>query len=372
MGRRILITGGAGFIGSHLADRLLARGDQVRALDNLAVQVHGPERKRPEHLDPEVELIVGDVRDAEAVQRAVRGVDAVFHLAAAVGVGQSMYQVASYMDVNGRGTSVLLEALMKRPVERLIVASSMSLYGEGLYRTADGRVVAGRERPLEQRKSKDWELRDEDGRAMTAIRTPETAPLSLASVDALSKHSQERLCLMLGATYGIPAVALRLFNVYGPRQALSNPYTGILAIFAARYLNNKPPLVFEDGRQQRDFVSVHDVTQACGLALDSPGAAGHVLNVGSGRSCTILEAASELARALGKDGIVAEVTGDYRVGDMRHCFADIDLARQVLGYEPQVELGDGLADLATWLRDQVAVDRIAQARQELRQRGLAV
>jgi len=372
MGRRILITGGAGFIGSHLADRLLKRGDAVRALDNLAVQVHGPERKRPDYLDPAVELIVGDVRDPEVVQRAVRGVDAVFHLAAAVGLGRSMYHVASYMDVNGRGTSVLLEALMKRPVERLVVGSSVGLYGEGLYRAEDGRVVGGIERPVWQLKAKDWELRDEDGGPLTSIPTPETKAPALTSVYALSKYDQERLCLMIGAAYGIPSVALRFFHVYGARQALSNPYTGVLAIFAARYLNNKPPLLFEDGRQRRDFVSVADAVEACVLALDRPEAAGRAINVGSGRAAALLDVAASLAHVLGKDGIVAEVTGEYRVGDIRHCFADIDLARQVLGYEPRVALADGLVELAAWLQHQVAVDRSAEARRELVERGLAV
>ena len=372
MARRILITGGAGFIGSHLADRLLKRGDSVRALDNLAVQVHGPERKRPAYLDPEVELIVGDVRDAEVVQRALRGVDAVYHFAAAVDVGQSMYPVSSYVDVNSRGTSVLLEGLAKRPVERLVVASSMTVYGEGLYRTRDDRVVAGGERPLAQLKAMDWELKDADGEPLTPIRTPETKTPSLASVYALSKYDQERLCLMMGAAYGIPTVALRLFNVYGTRQALANPYTGLLATFAARYRHNKPPLVLEDGRQRRDYVSVHDVGQACVLALDRAEAAGCAINVGSGRAYTILEAASELSRVLGKDGIVAEVTGDYRAGDVRHCFADIDLARRLLGYDPRVSLADGLAELAAWQQGPSAVDRTLEARPEMMERGLAV
>jgi len=372
MARRILITGGAGFIGSHLADALLARGHEVRALDNLAVQVHGPERKRPAYLDPAVELMVGDVRDPEMVQRALRGVDAVFHLAATLGVGHTMYQVTSYTDVNGGGTSVLLEALMKRPVERLVVASSMSVYGEGLYRTADGALVPGRPRAAEQLQRKDWEPRDEDGRVLTAVRTPETRPPSLTSVYALSKYDQERLCLMIGAAHGVPAVALRFFNVYGTRQSLVDPYTGALAVFAARCLADKPPLVLEDGRQQRDFVSVHDAVRACVLALEHPDAAGQTLNVGSGRACTFLDAAGELARVLGKDGVVAQVTGDYRLGDVRHCFADIDLARRVLGYEPQVELADGLLELAAWLQAEAAVDAVRDLRPAWTQRGLAV
>jgi dTDP-L-rhamnose 4-epimerase len=370
--RRILITGGAGFVGSHLADRLLERGHHVVALDNLSPQVHGPERRRPRYLDPAVELLVGDVRDRDAVTRALKGVDAVFHLAAAVGVGQSMYEVESYVDVNNRGTAVLLESLIKHPVERLVVASSMSLYGEGLYQNDAGEAVAACERTISQLKARDWEPRAADGSPLAPCPTPETKPPCLASVYALSKFDQERLCLMLGAAYGIPTVALRFFNIYGTRQALSNPYTGVLAIFAARYLNGKPPLVFEDGRQQRDFVSVHDVCQACLLALEKDTAVGRAFNVGSGRPLTVLEVASELARVLGREGIVAEVTGNYRVGDIRHCFADIQMAREVLGYRPSVALTDGLVELAGWLHGQVAVDRVDEAHEELERRGLAV
>src|SRR5512147_1933678 len=260
---QMLITGGAGFIGSHLADALLARGHRVRALDNLAEQVHGAGQPRPAYLDPAVELIVGDVRDPAAVRRALNGVDAVFHLAAAVGVGQSMYEIAHYTDVNNRGTAVLLEALIDRPVQRLVVASSMSLYGEGLYRDADERLVSGAERPLAHLRAAQWEPMDAAGRPLTPVPTPETKPPSLASVYALSKFDQERLCLMIGRAYDIPTVALRFFNVFGPRQALSNPYTGVLAIFAARLLNDHRPAVFEDGRQRRDFVSVRDVARAC-------------------------------------------------------------------------------------------------------------
>jgi dTDP-L-rhamnose 4-epimerase len=267
--RQILITGGAGFIGSHLADELLRRGHRVRALDNLASQVHGEDAGRPEYLDPEVELRVGDVRDPGAVERALAGVDAVYHFAATVGVGQSMYELARYMAVNGVGTAVLLEALARRPVERLVVASSMSIYGEGLYRTEDGRVATSAGRPLDQLLRRDWEVRDESGRPMRPLPTPEDKPPALASVYALGKFDQERLCLMVGEAYGIPAVALRFFNVYGSRQALSNPYTGVLAIFAARYLNGNAPVVFEDGMQMRDFVSVADVARACALALEA-------------------------------------------------------------------------------------------------------
>ncbi|HEU4564906.1 MAG TPA: NAD-dependent epimerase/dehydratase family protein, partial [Gemmatimonadaceae bacterium] len=313
-----------------------------------------------------------DVRDPEAVRRALRGIDAVYHLAAAVGVGQSMYEIAHYTDVNNMGTAVLLEALVERPVERLVVASSMSLYGEGLYRTARGATTAGSERGIEQLRAGEWEVTDTHGEPLTPVPTPETKPPALASVYALSKYDQERMCLMVGRAYGIPTVALRFFNVYGPRQALSNPYTGVLAIFAARLLNDRQPRIFEDGYQQRDFVSVHDIAQACRLALTVPAAAGEVFNVGSGRHFTIREIAARVAAALGKEGIEPEITGEYRVGDIRHCFADISRARTMLGYEPRVELEDGLVELARWLESQVVVDRVAEASAELAARGLTV
>jgi dTDP-L-rhamnose 4-epimerase len=372
MGKHTLITGGAGFIGSHLADKLLSLGHRVRALDNLSDQVHGTKRARPGHLDDDVELVVGDMRDPRAVRRALEGVDAVVHLAAAVGVGQSMYEVASYAGVNQVGTAVLLEALIESPVARLVVASSMSVYGEGLYRAPDGRLVPGRERPLAQLKAHDWEVRGVDGVPLAPVPTPEEKPPSLVSIYALTKYDQERMALIIGQAYGMPTVALRFFNVFGPRQALSNPYTGVLATFAARLLNDKPPLVFEDGRQQRDFVSVYDVVQACRLALETPEAAGQVLNVGSGRARTVLEVAGALARVMGKEDLEPEITGRYRAGDVRHCVADISRARQVLGFRPLVALEEGLEELAAWLEGQVATDRVPQARQELDQRGLTL
>src|SRR4051794_8706787 len=308
MSSHILITGGAGFIGSHLADALLARGDRVRALDNLSPQVHGEGAARPDYLDRDVELMGGDVRDAAAVRRALQGIDAVVHLAAAVGVGQSMYQIAHYTAVNNGGTAVLLEALARAPVERLVVASSMSLYGEGLYQDASGETRIASERPLEQLREGDWEVCGADGEALIPVPTPETKPPSLASVYALSKYDQERMSLMVGAAYGIPTTALRFFNVYGTRQALSNPYTGVLAIFASRLLNGNAPRIFEDGLQLRDFVSVHDVATACRLALEVPESEGKVLNIGSGERFTVRAVAERMAKVLRKD-IPPEITG---------------------------------------------------------------
>ena len=367
----ILITGGAGFIGSHLADELLRHGHKVRALDNLSVQVHGTDAARPQYLAADVELVRGDVRDPAAVRRALQGIDAVYHFAAAVGVGQSMYEVAEYTSTNNLGTAVLLEALVARPVQRLVVASSMSIYGEGLYHNTTGELVGGAERTLDQLRRGEWELRDPSGRVLVPLPTPEDKAPSLASVYALSKFDQERLCLMIGRAYDIPTVALRFFNVFGTRQALSNPYTGVLAIFASRLLNGNRPLIFEDGLQQRDFVSVYDVAQACRLALESEGAIGRALNVGSGRAYTVLEVAELLSVVLGKP-LAPEVCGKYRVGDIRHCFADITGAREVLGFEPRVPLEDGIVELAEWLQDQVADDRVAEASAQLAARGLTV
>jgi dTDP-L-rhamnose 4-epimerase len=372
----ILITGGAGFIGSHVADELLRRGHRVRVLDSLVGQVHGEGASRPAYLDPEIELLRGDVRDAHAVERALAGVTAVYHFAATVGVGQSMYELAHYTAVNDLGTAVLLEALVKsrgrRRVERLVVASSMSVYGEGLYQAPDGSRVSGVQRSLEQLRLRDWEPRGPRGEPLRPVPTSEDKPEALHSIYALNKFDQERMCLLVGQAYGVPTVALRFFNVYGTRQALSNPYTGVLAIFAARYLNGNSPLVFEDGRQRRDFVAVEDVARACALALTAERAAGTVINVGSGEACSVLEVATKLAAVLGKRELEPELTGKYRVGDIRHCFADIARARELLGYEPRVRLEDGLGRLAEWLAGQVAHDKVGEARRELAERGLTV
>jgi dTDP-L-rhamnose 4-epimerase len=366
---RVLIAGGAGFIGSHAADALLAAGYEVRVLDNLSPQVHGGNRQRPAYLTEDAELIVGDVTDAVAVDHALRGTDMVLHLASAVGVGQSMYDIEPYVRTNELGTAVLLQALSKRPVERLVVASSMSIYGEGLYRTVSGTEIASEERPAAQLRQGDWELRDHAGDPLDPVATPETKSPSLSSIYALNKYAQERMCLITGKAYGIPTVALRFFNVFGPRQALSNPYTGVLAIFAARLLNGRPPLVFEDGRQRRDFVHVHDVARACRIALESEHV-NDVFNVGSGHSRTILSVARDLAEVMGRPDIVPEITGKCRAGDIRHCFANIGKSRSVLGFEPEVDFKDGLEELAVYLADQIADDQAEKATKELLQRGL--
>jgi dTDP-L-rhamnose 4-epimerase len=372
MKRHILITGGAGFIGSHVADALLSAGDRVRVLDVLDPQVHGPDRKRPEYLAKDVELVVGDVRDRKAVRAALEGVDAVVHLASRVGVGQSMYAMAEYTSVNTVGTAVLLEAVIEKRVPRLVVASSMSIYGEGLYVGPDGSPRDAVARSIEQLRRRDWEVRDAAGARLVPIPTPETKSPALESIYALNKYDQERACLIAGRAYPIEVVALRFFNTYGTRQALSNPYTGVLAIFAARLLNGRRPLLFEDGEQLRDFVSVRDVGRACVLALEARRAAGHAINIGSGTPRSVHEVAARMARAVGKPSLAPEVTGTYRSGDVRHCYADVARARELLGYRPQVDFDEGLGELAAWLEGRTARDRTVEARAELETRGLTL
>ena len=370
MAKRVLITGGAGFIGSHLADALLRAGHEVRVFDNLTEQVHpmGP----PEYLAPEVELLVGDMRDLAALKRAIADVNVIFHLAAAVGVGQSMYEIAHYMGVNTQGTANLLQVLLdtKLRLEKLIVASSMSIYGEGKYICRECGEVSPPPRDNTLLKQKHWEMRcPQCGSMLRPVATDESKPLQCTSIYALSKKNQEEMALLFGRTYGLPVVAMRYFNIYGTRQALSNPYTGVAAIFASRLLNGRAPLIFEDGRQMRDFVSVHDVVQANLLAMQRSESDGMALNIGSGSPVSIGDVATELTRCLG-ESIPAEITGKYRAGDIRHCFADISRARQALGYQPRYKFADGIAELIEWLRSQTADDKAAAMVSELKAYGL--
>lgn len=373
MSSRVLVTGGAGFVGSHLVDRLVERGASVRILDNLDPQVH-PDGRAPRWLSPAAELRVGDVRDADALASALDGVDVVYHLAAAVGVGQSMYRIADYTTTNTAATATLLQTLVDRRIEleRLVVASSMSIYGEGLYRRPEGTRVERVRRSSERLASRAWDPVDADGTTLEPLPTPEDKRLDPTSVYALTKADQERLALIIGEAYGIPTVALRFFNIYGPRQALSNPYTGVMAIFSSRLLNGKAPLIFEDGLQRRDFVSVHDVVRALLLAAERDEAVGGAINVGSGHALTVLDVAEALARVLGLD-IAPEITGRYRVGDIRHCTADIALARELLRYEPRVTLDRGLTELVEWLSSQERPrDGIEEHAAELAGHGLTV
>lgn len=366
----ILVTGGAGFIGSHLVDALIERGARVRVLDALVSQVH--EEGRPQHLHPEAEFIKGDVCDAATVERALEGVDAVYHEAAEVGVGQSMYQIERYVRANDLGTSVLLEAVAARRerIRKLVVASSMSIYGEGAYACPGCEIVHPQLRPGTQLLARRWEVEcPKCGAVLAPAPTPEEKPLFPTSVYAITKQDQEQFCLVVGRAYEIPTVALRYFNVYGPRQALSNPYTGVCAIFSARLLNDQPPLIFEDGEQTRDFVHVSDIVQANLLALETDRADYMAVNVGTGRPTSIKQITRLLSEGLGKN-FEPEIVGKYREGDIRHCVADISRARQLLGYEPKVALERGIPELLEWVREQHPVDQVAQATAELETRQL--
>ena len=369
--KQILVTGGAGFLGSHLVDALLQQGHRVRIYDNLTAQVHP--HGLPNYLASEVEFVKGDMRDLECLRNAVAGANVIYHLAAAVGVGQSMYEIAHYMAANTQGTANLLQALLDTHcrLEKLILASSMSIYGEGKYECSQCGVVTPQPRPLRQLREKSWETRCPGcSAALRPIPTDESKPLQATSIYALSKKDQEEMVLLFGRTYGVPVVSLRYFNIYGSRQALSNPYTGVAAIFASRLMNSNPPLIFEDGLQMRDFVSVHDVVSANLLAMERREADGMAINVGSGQPVTILQVAQELGRVLGTD-IEPQITGKYRAGDIRHCFADISAACDVLNYRPQVSFPKGVQELVRWLDSQTAMDRSGEAVERLTSLGLA-
>ena len=371
MAKKILVTGGAGFVGSHTVDALVEAGHEVTVLDNLTEQVH-PRGKVPEYLSKNVRFVRGDVRNCDDIRKALRGAEVIYHLAAVVGVGQSMYEIARYMEVNTQGTANLLQVMLDEriPVERLIVASSMSIYGEGQYSCEEHGIATPAPRTTQQLRAKRWEVEcPKCGRELKPVATREEKPLQCTSIYALGKKDQEEMCLLYGRTYGLPVVALRYFNIYGTRQALSNPYTGVAAIFASRLLNGNAPMIFEDAQQLRDFVSIHDVVRANLLAMERSDANGLALNVGSGEPITIEDVAKTLTQSLGVN-VPAEISGKYRAGDIRHCFGDISLARTKLGYEPKYTFADGVIELVEWLRSQTAEDRVRDMQKQLSSFGL--
>lgn len=373
--RHILVTGGAGYIGSHLVDALVGREYRVTVLDNLEPQVHRS-GTWPSYANPRAAYVRGDVRDRAAFEPLVLAADAVVHFGAAVSVGQSMYQIDRYVDVNTRGTALLLDILVnaKHHVQKVLVASSIGVYGEGAYQCAAHGVVAPTIRPESQLAARDWEQRcPVCHEHVVSIPTPEDKPLYRDNIYSMTKYHQEEMVLLIGKTYGIPAVAPRFFNVYGPRQSLSNPYAGVAAIWLSRLLNGKPPVVFEDGGQLRDFVSIHDVVDCLVLMLEHDGADFLPVNIGSGETVTILEIARLLQRLLGVD-IDPQITQTGRRFDIRHNTAEISRARTTLGFRPRLSLEQGFAELIEWARTtpEVAEDFFDRALDELTEKGLLV
>jgi dTDP-L-rhamnose 4-epimerase len=373
--RDILVTGGAGYIGSHLVDALVSRDYRVTVLDNLEPQVHRS-GTWPSYANQKAKYVKGDVRDRSVFEPLVLRSQAVVHFGAAVSVGQSMYQVDRYVDVNTRGTALLLDILVnaKHHVEKVIVASSIGVYGEGAYECATHGAVAPVIRSEQQLADRDWEQRCPRCSAhVRSIPTPEDKALYRDNIYSMTKYHQEEMVLLIGKTYGIPSVAPRFFNVYGPRQSLSNPYAGVAAIWLSRLLNGKQPIVFEDGGQLRDFVSIHDVVDCLVLMLEGPGADYLPVNVGSGETITILEIAKLLGRLL-NSSIDPQITQTGRKFDIRHNTADITRARQALGFAPKVSLEDGFSELIEWAKTtpDVAVDFFDRALQELQEKGLLV
>lgn len=371
--KKVLVTGGAGFIGSHMVDLLLERGYQVRVYDNLEPQVHGEIDTPPDYLSKDAEFIRGDVLDKDGLRKALEGCDAVIHDAAMVGVGQSQYQIERYTQVNTLGTAILLEILAneKTNVERLLVASSMSIYGEGMYkRPSDGKLVAPELRPESQLAGGNFEMLDpETGEAMEAVPTPESKNLYCQSIYALTKKDQEELCLIAGRAHNISTVACRYFNVYGPRQSLSNPYTGAAAIFMSRIKNDNRPLIYEDGEQLRDFISVHDLVDAKLFLLENPNANLDTYNLCTGKATSINDIARMLAKIYGRPDLEPEVTGRYRSGDIRHCYGDPTKIHG-LGWKAKTSVLDGLTELVEWSRAIEASDKLEAAQAELQSKGL--
>jgi dTDP-L-rhamnose 4-epimerase len=343
----------------------------VRVLDSLIEQAHPT--GQPRFLSTEAELARFDLRDREAVDRVLRDVDVVYHQGGMVGNGQSMVEVRRYVDVNSVGTATLLEAMAARrdQFRKLVVASSMVVYGDGAYACHGHGVLPFASRPDDRLRRRHWEpICPRCGAEVSPVATSEAQPLRPGSTYGITKRDQEELCLVLGRAYRMPTIALRYLCTYGSRQALGNPYTGVAAIWANRLLHGKPALVFEDGAQQRDLIHVSDVVRANLAAADAPPSADYLaFNIGAGRSVTILELAERLGRALDRP-IPPEITGAYREGDIRHCFADVSLARALLGWEPRVTLNEGIGELADWAQTEQAPDRTDLANAELRERGI--
>ena len=367
---RVLVTGGAGFIGSFLVDRLIEKGNAVRILDNLELQLHFG--KTPSHLNKNAEFIKGDVTDYDVLKDAVKDIDVIFHEAAAVGIGQSMYQIQKYVSTNTLGTAVLLNILVneKHDIKKLIAASSFSVYGEGSYKCEKCGLVEPKLRNHAAVLKDSWELKCPGCNSiLMPVPTNEEKKQDTTSIYALTKRDQEDMCLMIGKTYGIPTVALRYFNVYGPRQSLSNPYTGVAAIFMSRIKNNNQPIIYEDGLQTRDFISVHDIVDSNLLAMEKNAANYEIFNVGTGNPITIRHIAETVAQSYGKD-IKPNITYKFRKGDIRHCFADTTKIRKKLGFKLKMSFEEGMKELIEWSKNQESVDKFNEATKYLKKHDL--
>ncbi|MCX8082118.1 MAG: NAD-dependent epimerase/dehydratase family protein [bacterium] len=370
--KKILVTGGAGFIGSHLVDELIKRKYKITVFDNLEPQVH-PDGL-PEYYNIKAKFVRGDVRNRKQLKEVVIESDIIVHFAAAVGVGQSQYQISKYVESNIQGTANLLDILVneKHNVKKLLVASSMSIYGEGLYECKKCGKVKPPLRNFGNIEISNWEPICPNCKGIiNPIPTTEETPLTSNSIYAITKKEQEEMSLLIGKTYGIPVVALRFFNVYGPRQSLSNPYTGVAAIFLSRIKNNNPPVIYEDGLQTRDFIWVGDIVNACILSIEREKANYQVFNVGSGKPVSILGVAETLINLLNKKNKVnPDITYTFRKGDVRHCYADITKIKTMIGFKPEVSFENGMKKLINWSKKVKAVDKFEKASQELKEKKL--
>lgn len=368
---KILVTGGAGFIGSFLVDKLIKDGHNVVIYDNLEFQVH--QGKKPAYLNKDAKFIKADVRDKEKLDTALKSIDVVFHEAAMVGVGQSMYEIIKYTSVNDLGSATLLDLVVNKHrdhIKKMVIAASMSEYGEGLYKCKKCGKVKPDLREETDLKNRIWEPNCSIcHNPLSPIPTDEKTPLSCNSVYAINKRTQEDLFLTVGKAFSIPTVALRYFNVYGPRQSLSNPYTGVAAIFISRIKAGNQPFIFEDGLQSRDFVSVHDIVSANIKVMNDKRADYQIFNIGSGDKISVIDLAELIIKVFGSK-LKAKITHQFRKGDIRHCFADISKIKNTLGWKPKNDLMDGMKELIDWSHKEKSADLFNQANKILKSKGV--
>lgn len=374
--KQILITGGAGFIGSNIALRLLEKGYKVKVLDNLSKQIHG---ENPENsplyksIKDKVEFILGDVTCKTDWKKALQNVDVVIHLAAETGTGQSMYDIEKYVNVNINGTSILWDILTneKFNVKKVIVAASRAVYGEGKYKCEQHGIVYPTERKPEDLTKGDFEVKCPICNSnIKLLATDENSAILCSSVYGLTKDVQEKMSLLIGKSIGIPVVVYRYQNVYGPGQSLKNPYTGILSIFSTRIKNGNNINIFEDGKESRDFVYIDDVVNGTILSIENERANYEVFNIGTGVNVDVLTVAETLKK-LYDSNIKIEISGNFRLGDIRHNFADIAKAKKILGYIPEYDFDRGIRKFVDWVNQQeIEKDNYEKSIEEMKKKGL--